>query len=244
MAGLTAAMNKLSTRPYSPFLNQVIMPAIMAGEVHDFQGNKYHNVNLLGLASFGSHNYMCNVVDNGLTLAVTTLLPSRFYNIERFFDMYNLNINDPLSWQDLRITSWLETVAHVRELYPNADVIPSYPPMQVTLPEPCDERIVSQDMLFTEGCPVVFDELHRQGNPSPHQCMTIVNVRLLAKKRQKNANIWNTRATSGSMTPPRQHTHFQPGAGAYAAPTPAAPPFAAPAAAPVPPPVPPPHQPG
>ena len=234
MAGLTAAMQKLATeQPYTPFPNYVSLPAFMGEEVYDFNGNKYINVNFLGLASFGSHNYLFKVVDNGLTLECTTLLPPRFYNIERFFDMYNLDINDEKSWQDPRIISWMSTVGQVREMYPNMDLIPSYPPMKVVLPEQCDTRIVSQDMLFTSGCNVVYNELANQGNPSPHQLMATCNCRLLATKKQHNANIWTTRATSGAMTPPKQHTHFQPGGAAY---TPAPAPYApAPPYAPVPP---------
>ena len=255
MAGLTAAMQKLATeQPYTPFPNYVSLPAFLGEEVYDFNGHKYINVNFLGLASFGSHNYLFKVVDHGLALECTTLLPPRFYNIERFFDMYHLDINNERSWQDPRIISWMSTVGQVREMYPSMDLIPSYPPMKVVLPEKCDTRIVSQDMLFTSGCNVVYNELANQGNPSPHQLMATCNCRLLATKKQHNANIWTTRATSGAMTPPKQHTHFQPGGAAYtpapapyapappyapvppAPPAPAPPPVAAPAAAPVPPP--------
>ena len=208
MAGLTAAMQKLATeQPYTPFPNYVSLPAFLGEEVYDFNGHKYINVNFLGLASFGSHNYLFKVVDHGLALECTTLLPPRFYNIERFFDMYHLDINNERSWQDPRIISWMSTVGQVREMYPSMDLIPSYPPMKVVLPEKCDTRIVSQDMLFTSGCNVVYNELANQGNPSPHQLMATCNCRLLATKKQHNANIWTTRATSGAMTPPKQHTH-------------------------------------
>ena len=139
-----------------------------------------------------------------------------------------------MNWYDPRITMWTDMVAEVRRKFPNKDLIPTYPPMMIPLPEQVD-KILSQKIVYADGCHEVYQELKAsnggrgvaEGN---HQMMPLVEVSLQAVSKLPTANVWHTEVAG------RQHTHFQPGM-SYAPPPAAA---HADCGGPPPPPVPPP----
>jgi hypothetical protein len=93
---------------------------MLGEETVDANGLKYLNVQHLGFASLHTSNYVVEVVQDGWVLSTRTLLPARFFNIERFFEAYGLDPQVQASWLNPHILCWLDTVAFIREKDPDA----------------------------------------------------------------------------------------------------------------------------
>ena len=159
-ADLVNQMSRLSTRQFTRLDTYAHMPTMMGEETVDANGVKHLNVQHFGFASLHTPNYVVEVVQDGWALSTRVLLPARFFNIERFFEAYGLDPAAQASWMNPNILCWLQTVAYVREKYPDAtEFLPSDPPMKYQLSEQVEERIVSRDFLWSEGCYKVYQDM-------------------------------------------------------------------------------------